>query len=206
MCNFVLLQILPADLVHYISQIIMRDEAANIIRKKFLFNRSICHSISGIIYFSLCNNHNLAITKDIVSSFKTVIDNNIPQKYNQEFWEHVLNITSRKLYENYNYICLRSNNKNNNDNYKNLKIIIKLWLNLCKKFDININCCEYFNSRSVGIKSNFTYVVKSKNILKLTNYNKHLYPPTIVNQYGDILGYFENMVYISAFSPQFTNR
>ena len=199
---FVLLQILPSDLVHYISQIIMRDEAANIIRKKFLFNRYICDSISDIIYFSVCNNKGLDITQDIVDCFKTVIHNNIPKKYNQQFWEHVLNITSRKLYEYYNYICLHSNNKNNNDNYKNLKIIIKLWLNICKKFDININCREYFNSRSVGAKSNFTYVIKAKRILKLTNYSKHLYPPTVVNQQGDMLGYYENMVHIS----QFTNR
>jgi hypothetical protein len=205
MLFFVLLQILPTDLVHYISQIIIRDEAVNIIRKKFLFNRSISDTITGIIYFSLCNNNNALITKDIVSSFKTVIDNNIPQKYNKQFWQHVLNITSRKLHQYYTLYCLHSNNNNNNDNYKNLKIIIKMWLNLCKKFNITINCCEYLKTRSVYLKSSFTYVKSSRHILKLSNYIKHLYPPTVVNQQGDMLEYSDNMVYISQFSSQFTN-
>jgi hypothetical protein len=202
MTFFVLSQILPTDLVHYIYLIIIRDEAANIIRKKFLFNRTISHSITGIIYFSLCNNYNALITKDIVSSFKTVIDNYIPQKYNNQFWEHLLNITSITLYEYYTLYCLRSNNNNNNDNYKNLKIIIKMWLNLCKKFNITINCCEYLNTRSVYSKSSFTYVKSSRHILKLSNYIKHLYAPTVVNQQGHMLEYSDNIVYIT----QFTNR
>jgi hypothetical protein len=199
---FVLLQILPVDLVHYISQIIIRDEAVNIIRNKFLFNRSISDSINAIINFSLCDNYDTLITKDIISSFKTVIDNNIPQKYNKQFWEHLLNITSITLYEYYTHYCIRSNNYNNNNNYKNLKIIIKMWLNLCKKFNITLNGCEYFKTRSVYLKSSFTYIKNSRHILKLSNYSKHLYPPTVVNEQGYILEYTENIVYIN----QFINR
>jgi hypothetical protein len=136
---FVLSQILPTDLVHYIYQIIIRDEAANIIRKKFLFNRTISDSITGIVYFSLGYNYNAIITKDIVSSFKTVIDNYIPQKYNKQFWDHLLNITSFTLYKYYTHYSIHFYNNYNNDNYKNLKIIIKTWLNLCKKFNITIH-------------------------------------------------------------------
>jgi hypothetical protein len=139
MTFFVLSQILPTDLVHYIYLIIIRDEAANIIRKKFLFNRTISHSITHIINFSICNNYDTVITKDIVSSFKTVIDNNIPQKYNNHFWDHILNITSFTLYKYYTHYSIHFYNNYNNDNYKNLKIIINTWLNLCKKFNITIH-------------------------------------------------------------------
>jgi hypothetical protein len=136
---YVLLPILPPDLVHYISQII-RNKAANIIRDKFMFKRSMCiTAIRGIINFSLSNNYEALITNDIVSSFKTVIDYYIPQKYNKQFWDRLLNVTSFTLYNYYIHYSLRFYNNNNNDNYYYLKIIINTWLNLCKKFDITIH-------------------------------------------------------------------
>lgn len=198
--------VLPDDMVYYISQIIIKDKAANIIRKKFMFNKYICDSVSNIIYFGVCNDRTDPITKDIIDSFNAVIDNDIPKKYNKQFWEHVLNYMSRKLYEYYNSLWIRSDDNNNNDNYKNLKIIMKLWLNLCKKFNINLQCCEYSNVRSVGVKSDTTYIKNSRHMLKLNLYNKHLYPPTVVGV--DLIGldYFDNMVYISQFASQFTNK
>lgn len=198
--------VLPDDMVYYISQIIIKDKAANIIRKKFMFNKYICDSVSNIIYFGVCNDRTDPITKDIIDSFNAVIDNDIPKKYNKQFWEHVLNYMSRKLYEYYNSLWIRSDDNNNNDNYKNLKIIMKLWLNLCKKFNINLQCCEYSNVRSVSVKSDTTYIKNSRHMLKLNLYNKHLYPPTVVGV--DLIGldYFDNMVYISQFASQFTNK
>jgi len=198
--------VLPDDMVYYISQIIIKDKAANIIRKKFMFNRYICDSVSNIIYFGICNDRTAPITKDIIDSFNILIDNDIPKKYTKQFWEHVLNYMSRKLFEYYNSLWIRSDDNNNNDNYKNLKIIMKLWLNLCKKFNINLQCREYSNVRSVGLKSDSTYVKNSRHMLKLNLYNKHLYPPTVVAANGELLDYFDNMVYISQFASQFTNK
>jgi hypothetical protein len=204
MWQFVIWQILPVDMVHYISQILLKDQAVNIIRKKFLFNRLIFDSVSNIIFFGLAA-RDAPITKDIIDSFNAVIDNDIPKKYTKQFWEHVLNYTSGKLYVYYNNLWINSNDNNANDNYKNLKIIMKLWLNLCKKFNIALQCREYLNVRSVGLKSDTTYIKNSRHMLKLNLYSKHLYPPTVVGV--DLVGldYVGNMGYISQFASQFTN-
>ncbi|AET73687.1 hypothetical protein PGBG_00376 [Phaeocystis globosa virus 14T] len=198
--------VLPDDMVYYISQIIIKDKAADIIRKKFMFNRYISDSVSNIMYFAICNDRTAPITKDIIDSFKAIIDNDIPKKYTKQFWEHILNYMSRKLFDYYNGLLFSSNDNNNNDNYKNLKIIMKLWLNLCKKFNINLQCCEYSNVRSVGVKSDTTSVKNSRYMLKLNLYNKHLYPPTVVAANGELSDYYDNMVYIYQFSSQFTNK
>ena len=95
---------------------------------------------------------------------------------------------------------IRSNDNNNNDNYKNLKIIMKLWLNICKKFNINLQCREYSNARSVGVKTDTTSVKNSRHMLKLSLYNKHLYPPTVIAANGELSDYVDNMVYISYFT------
>ena len=194
--------VLPDDMVYYISQFIIKDKAADIIRKKFMFNRYICDSVTNIMYFAICNDRTAPITNDIIVSFNAVLDNDLPKKYTKLFWEHVLNYMSRELFEYYNSLWIRSNDNNKNDNYKNLKIIMKLWLNLCKKFNINLQCREYSNARSVGVKSDSTYVKNSRHLLKLNLYNKHLYPPTVVAANGELLDYYDDMVYMSQFTKK----
>ena len=82
---FPLAAVLPDDMVYYISQIIIKDKAANIIRKKFMFNKYISDSVSNIMYFAVCNDRTAPITNDIIDSFNAVLDNDIPKNTTSNF-------------------------------------------------------------------------------------------------------------------------
>tara|TARA_B110000444_G_scaffold242325_1_gene259536 strand:- start:19703 stop:20338 length:636 start_codon:yes stop_codon:yes gene_type:complete len=199
MNNFYLLFILPSDLVHYIFKIILREKNANIIINRFHFNNKCYQVIFGIINFVYLDNN--YISNSLIDNLNFVLCKNIPKKFNKKFWEHLLNLISKRFGEIHIKTIMYNNNTKNNIVYKNLKIVIKLWFKICQKYSIKLQTSEYVNFKKKD-KVNFK-IINSKHIIKLLDFNKYLESPrVIINRYNQF--YFtENYNFIQSFIQSF---
>ena len=174
---FHLLKFLPLDLIHYIYYI-NTVNSANIIIKKYRFYKKVIYVIKNVKNFILNDD---IVSDYIINSFNFIINNTFPNKYNKLFWEHLLNLISNKLGTfNVYFIILALNNnfKKNDIKYKNFEIAINLWLKMCQKYDISFTV---FTSKNfLNISKKYQQVtIKSRNLIKLKNFNKFIHRPAI---------------------------
>ena len=196
MNNYYLLFFLPADLVHYIFKIILREKNANIIIKRFHFNKISNLTIKNIINF-INNRNGCYMPETLIDNLNYVLHKNMSKKYNKVFWQHLLNLLSNIFGDIHIRMVGKNMNINNNIQYKNLKIIIKLWFKICQKYNIKLKLSEYINIKKKD-QINFK-IINSKHIIKLLDFNKYFISPRVViNQY-DTLTLSENYNFINNF-------
>lgn len=174
---FHLLKFLPLDLIHYIYYI-NTVNSANIIIKKYRFYKKVIYVIKNVKNFILNDD---IVSDYIINSFNFIINNTFPNKYNKLFWEHLLNLISNKLGTfNVYFIILACNNNFNKDDikYKNFEIAINLWLKMCQKYDISFTVFTSKNFSNISKKYQ-QVTIKSRNLIKLKNFNKFIHRPAI---------------------------
>tara|TARA_Y100000996_G_C22360811_1_gene576798 strand:+ start:167 stop:757 length:591 start_codon:yes stop_codon:yes gene_type:complete len=174
---FHLLKFLPLDLIHYIYYI-NTVNSANIIIKKYRFYKKVIYVIKNVKNFILNDD---IVSDYIINSFNFIINNTFPNKYNKLFWEHLLNLISNKLGTfNVYFIILALNNnfKKNDIKYKNFEIAINLWLKMCQKYDISFTVFTSKNFSNISKKYQ-QVTIKSRNLIKLKNFNKFIHRPAI---------------------------
>ena len=174
---FHLLKFLPLDLIHYIYYI-NTVNSANIIIKKYRFYKKVIYVIKNVKNFILNDD---IVSDYIINSFNFIINNTFPNKYNKLFWEHLLNLISNKLgtFNVYFMILALNNNFKKNDiKYKNFEIAINLWLKMCQKYDISFTVFTSKNFSNISKKYQ-QVTIKSRNLIKLKNFNKFIHRPAI---------------------------
>ena len=174
---FHLLKFLPLDLIHYIYYI-NTVNSANIIIKKYRFYKKVIYVIKNVKNFILNDD---VVSDYIINSFNFIINNTFPNKYNKLFWEHLLNLISNKLgtFNVYFMILALNNNFKKNDiKYKNFEIAINLWLKMCQKYDISFTVFTSKNFSNISKKYQ-QVTIKSRNLIKLKNFNKFIHRPAI---------------------------
>ena len=185
---FYLLFLLPPDLVNHIYLINLKNTSVNKIIHKFRYNK-LCHNIIKSIY-NFINTDIYKITDknilyDYIVFLDFVVKNNFPKKYNKLFWLNLLNLISKKLGIIHTRLLMNNSNTNNNNDYKNLKIIIKLWFKICQKHYIKLEFYEYVNKRK-----DVNYIIRnSRSIIKLLDFSKYFTSPRVVDYNNDVLNF-----------------
>ena len=194
---FYLLFLLPPDLVNNIYLIILKDSSVNKIILKFRYNK-LCHNIIKSIYNFINIDIYEIIDKNILDHYVVFLDfvvkNNLPTNYNKLFWENLLNLISKKLGEIHTRLIMNNSNTNSNNNYKNLKIIIKLWFKICQKYYIKLQFSEYINKRK-----DVKFIIRnSRSIIKLLDFSKYFTSPRVVDN-DNSFNFHDNFTFIQQF-------
>ena len=180
---FYLLFLLPADLVHYIYLINLKESAASIIYKFYKFNLKRPCIINKLLraaikdHICVSNTYKFDLLEDSsVNKLKFILKHNFNrERYNKIFWECFLNVLSDKLMRLHTYIQITNMNFNKNKYYTNLKLAIKIWFQLCQKHNIQFRL--YYSNKI--IKNCY-----ARHLIKLDNFSKYLhYPNVIINNY-----------------------
>lgn len=176
---FILLCILPQDIVYYIVQIINHTNSKNIIykyyqntRKKLESIKYISDVITSVNYIEYLNNK---ILSNVLTDCLTIIYNSNykREKYNNEFWIAFTDLLSKKLMVLNNHILINDKNKKNDKQYIILNNSICLWFKICVKHNIRL-------SLSFSKVKNYVYCF-SRQIKEIKNFLKFLYPPRSVD-------------------------
>ena len=142
---FILLCILPEDIVYYIVQIINRTNSKNIIYKYYENTRKKLESIKYISYVITSVNYTEYLNSKILSNILiyclTIIYNSNynREKYNNNFWIAFTDLLSKKLMVLNNYILINHKNKKNDTEYIILNKSIRLWFKICVKHNIRLS-------------------------------------------------------------------
>ena len=95
----------------------------------------------------------------------------------------------------YTKLAMSNLNKNSSICYRNLKNAIEIWFKLCQKY--NIHLCLYFhlcNSKSVSITRTY-----ARRIIKIKNFDKFLYSPSVILDNGNYVDNSIAMQYLQYF-------
>ena len=177
---YVLLSILPPDIVYYIVQIINHINSKNIIYKHYQNTRKkleslnyICNMLTLIDHSGFLNNE--ILTNKLQESLTIIYNSNYNrEKYHIEFWIAFTDLLSIKLMELNNNIMINQENKNTNPKYKILNNSIYLWFKICVKHNIRL-------SLSFSKVEHYVYCY-SRQIKKIKNFVRFLYAPRCVNR------------------------
>lgn len=176
---YVLLSILPPDIVYYIVQIINHINSKNIIYKHYQNTRKKLESINYISNIISSTNYthylgNVILTEYFLNSLTIIYKSNYNrEKYNNNFWICFTDLLSKKLMVLNNYILLNHKNKNNDIQYNILNNSIKIWFKICVKHNIYI-------SLSFSKVEHYIYCF-TRQIKEIKNFLKFLYPPRSIN-------------------------
>tara|TARA_B100001175_G_scaffold246147_1_gene212794 strand:- start:3359 stop:3961 length:603 start_codon:yes stop_codon:yes gene_type:complete len=195
---FYLLFLLPPDLVNHIYLINLKNSSVNKIIHKFRYNK-LCHNIIKSIYNFINTDIYKIIDKNILYDYIVFLDFvvkfNFPKKYNKLFWLNLLNLISKKLGEIHTRLIMNNSNTNSNNNYKNLKIIIKLWFKICQKYYIKLQFSEYINKRK-----DVKFIIRnSTSIIKLLDFSKYFTSPRVVDYNDNSFNFHDNFTFIQQF-------
>ena len=119
MIFFLLLNKLPADIVHLIYLIILKDSYATKI-SKFIKIRTkkkniINEVIKGILnYNQTYPSEKYIISEENIHNLKFLLANDFSRKYSKFFWQNLLGALARFLMDIYTHICIADNKYNNN--------------------------------------------------------------------------------------------
>ena len=176
---FILLSILPQDIVYYIVQIINHTNSKNIIykyyqntRKKLESIKYISDIITSVNYIEYLNNE--ILSNDLTDCLSIIYNSNYKiEKYNTEFWIAFTDLLSKKLMVLNNHILINHKNKKNDTEYIILNNSIRLWFKICVKHNIRL-------SLSFSKVEHYVYCF-SRQIKEIKNFLKFLYPPRSVD-------------------------
>jgi hypothetical protein len=176
---YVLLSILPQDIVYYIVKIVKHTNSKNTIIKYYQNTKKKLESINYISNMITLVNHsgflnNEILTNKLIDSLTIIYNSNYKrEKYNNEFWISFTDLLSKKLMELNNNIMIYQKNKNKNPKYKILNTSIYLWFLICVKHNIRL-------SLSFSNVEEYVYCY-SRQIKKIKNFIKFLYAPRCVD-------------------------
>jgi hypothetical protein len=212
MYSHILKQFFPMEIVVIILYYIKQTEAKEIIKHytNQITNKAI--SIKFVIN-KLVNSYN--ILNSVIDNYKEtykniwgdneififhlqrVVNSNYSrEKYNNTFWQYLLNILSYSLMNYYNYFMYNkpTNIKlKNSNNYILFKKTVSLWFKLCLKHNMRLSF--YVNKNKKNFLYDFIYV-NSKNIKPITNFNNFLTPPKICGVVNSIFHYIHCKNYL----------
>lgn len=181
-----LFQVLPAEIVKIIINFV-KIHYKNVItyfcRKIIFKNEAMKITIRTLLwiedYYTNCNK---------IKLIDFIINNNWGIYYNRYFWCCFTGLLANKIMrDTITLQMLQSDNiyKRKNLNY-NLKIITKLWFNLCKKYNLVLNI-TFYNFRSK--KADKSVILPAKNFIKpINNFNNILFSPIV--EYNNSNNYY----------------
>lgn len=190
---FVLLYILPPEIINIIYNFILEYNSAFLIYHHLKFytkkQKVMLISITEILNYNINKFSNL---KHILC-LEHIYDNYYSKdKYSEYFWQCYLNLMSTKIMDLHNTILINSNPSNLSKS-NNLKRIIHIWFKLCRKYNISfklaIKAKPYNISHS---KWNVSYV-NSNNINIIKNFKNFVYAPIILENYDPINNIYDEL-------------
>ena len=173
---------LPPEIIEVIYTFVIKEYYAKIIFKHWFNSKLVYNCLKFSIETLLNDNqYNYYINNDIniistshIEILEFLIKNRIARKYNLKFWGNYLQVLSSRI------SSLRFQQRCNNISFKSesgkkLKLVMNLWLELCKKFNFEIN----FQSR------NSSKYIRAKNLVKIKNYDSYMVPPSIIEPFNE---------------------
>jgi len=182
---YILLKVLPRDIVEYIYNINKWRNASNIIMKHYnniIYKHDILNCIVKMISNDTYefNDINYDLQYNLYNYLQIIINSEFNrEKYNHYFWQSFLHMLSKMLMYFYNTLGIRNKLVNNNIYYKNLKKSITLWFKLCTKH--NIKLALMFNSTNLSKSIDEFIYFRARNILKINNFNRFKYSPYVLD-------------------------
>ena len=187
--SYILLLILPYDIVEYIDIISKQKKACAIIMNYYKNYRDKIGALKVIVKMIITETYHYYDIRDDIEfnlyKYLKIIGSSSynREKYNHYFWQCFLHMLSKMLmyfYETLNIYHYTSNNNTGHNIYTIiLKQSTKLWFSLCNKY--NMKLAFKFRNKNLSIKHNNFVYTKARNILKITNFNKFLYSPYILD-------------------------
>lgn len=171
---------LPQEIIEIIYLFMVKDYYANKIKKIYSNIIDIDKSIQTVIGYNLIDieyrtpiaNKNILANENI-SALKYLVNSNISKKYDLNLWANILHILSIQINRlKFEYKCNNIGKKSAEG--KKLTILLNLWLQLCKKFNLKI---------FLETKKTLKYI-RAKNILKMNKYNQYLISPMIIQPFS----------------------
>ncbi len=196
---FILLCLFPPEIVNIIFKFVLKDKSAKLIyhnlksyilKKNMLFN-----SIKHIVYHDVfqCNSNGSYTKYKIYSSYHIdcleylYYNNYSKMKCDIHFWNHYLNYLSKRLMDVYNKIWIYSLDNNKTKCYQNFKKAVFYWFELCKKHNINLKLGTRTKRHNISNNEYIHTYVNANNINNIKNFNKFVYPPSVLNYEYEIL-------------------
>ena len=163
---------LPPELIKLIYSFIIRDYYVKIICKH-CYNYNMVYKLIKYTTINLIQENLDTIIESLnISALRILVNSHIPRKYSLNFWAHYLQVLSININR------LRFSHIVNNIGFRSvngikLKLVLDLWLQLCKKFNLKI----FLQTKK------FSKYIKAKYILKINNYDQYLITPTIIQPF-----------------------
>ena len=189
---FILLCILPPEIVNIIYRFILEDNAGAIICywiKKYITKHDIISfSIHQITYHGAMTNELCNIGSNAhISALKYILANDYSKKiYDGEFWRHYLNLLSKRLMELYNKLWLYNKDTKKNTEYCNYKNAVEYWFRLCLKHNLYLRVDTKLRPRNISIGNSTITYVNSGEIKPIKNFNNFMTAPNILDFYDPI--------------------
>ena len=165
---------LPPEIVELIYSFIIRDYYGKIICKHCYNYTMIFKSIKHTIRNLIAENSDCIVESSNIEAMRFLVNSHIPRKYDLNFWANYLQVLSTNINRLrftyiYNNIGFRS------PNGKRLKLVLNLWLQLCKKFNLKI----FLQTKK------FSKYIRAKHISKMNNYDQYIITPIIIQPFTD---------------------
>lgn len=163
---------LPPELIKLIYSFIIRDYYVKIICKH-CYNYNMVYKLIKYTTINLIQENLDTIIESLnISALRILVNSHIPSKYSLNFWAHYLQVLSININR------LRFSHIVNNIGFRSvngikLKLVLDLWLQLCKKFNLKI----FLKTKK------FSKYINAKYILKINNYDQYLITPTIIQPF-----------------------
>tara|TARA_B110000971_G_C19927952_1_gene462523 strand:- start:273 stop:899 length:627 start_codon:yes stop_codon:yes gene_type:complete len=164
---------LPPELIGKIYTFVLEEYCKRIINKHCYNFIKMRKNIDCVIVY--CINpflHYNIIEDECIDSLKFLVNAHIPRKYDLNLWAAILRILSSEIART--RMAQTSNNKGfKSPEGKKLKLILDLWLQLCKKFNFKL-----------FLKTNkFEKYIRATHIEKMNKYDQYLIPPLIIQPF-----------------------
>uniref|UniRef100_A0A6C0AXY4 Uncharacterized protein n=1 Tax=viral metagenome TaxID=1070528 RepID=A0A6C0AXY4_9ZZZZ len=163
---------LPPEIITLIYSFVLIEHYRKIIYKH-CYNSTILSKLIKYITINVTGeNIDTIIESSNIDALRIIINSHIPRKYSLNFWAHYLQVLSTNINR------LRFSHRVNNISFrsvngKKLKLLLDLWLQLCKKFNLKI----FLQTK------NFSKYIRAKYILKIKNYDQYLISPIIIQPF-----------------------
>ena len=173
---------LPPEIIELIYTFVIKEYYAKIIFKHWFNSKLVYNCLKFSIrtllnddkYNCYINNDTSIISTSHIEILELLIKNRIARKYNLKFWGNYLQVLSSRI-SSLRFLQRCNNISFKSESGKKLKLVINLWLELCKKFNFEIN----FQSR------NSSKYIRAKNLVKIKNYDSYMVPPIMIEAFTD---------------------
>ena len=213
---FILLHIFPPEILNIIYKFIFIQESA----EKILYNMASYHLKQAILYKSI---NNIIKTDPLNNNYELISDSNIyyldfilknyysKNILTQYFWHNYLTVLSYKIMTINNNIIININSKQNiNQKYniynKSLNKISKLWLQLCKKFNVTLKFG--IKTKAYNISNNDFYIIdiNAKCVKKILNFYNYVFSPKVLDNYNNEINIFDASIELTIIKDNYYDK